>query len=332
MKLEINFKTIQSKQFFNLLSHEEISQKYNCLGPKKQQLFQGVYDRCTFTDLIEENYLNIIKIINPKFIRSLQGYLLLSCGDALGAGANFYSFDTFLNESDNPDRDNLIKNHLDSSHKTPNKLIQIIKDLWSKYTNRQSVKQSFFTFWRKRSSTIKEKLFYCYTPFSQNQDASGLDDQKFLNEIIRKRLYESYRNPFTHNAQNNFPQLIPDLLGYPDPNLAKAVVYTEYHRKDGKKFKLKVPLTFQEAKRIIETEGTLHHRLLDKSLMQLTKPSDPWHMVRISIESRGGVPERNKEGKIGYVHPGTLDILRMAIAEASAEMLGLSIDWEALYN
>lgn len=325
----MDFTELSSEVFFGLLPREQVVRRFDRLGQKKKALLQGIADRWAFDCFIEDKYFHITRSLNPKFIRSLQGYLLLSCGDALGTGAHFYSLKDFLDEHNSPERDKLASSYVNRKIEDDSQVIHIVKSIIGLYTRKQSVKQSFFAFWNNRSSTIKEKLFACYMPFRNNK--VGFTEEKF-SEITKKRLYESYRNPFTHAAQSNFPQVLPDMSNFCDPNLAKMVIRSEYHRADGKTFHFKVPLTLQEANKILGTDGAFYYRLIDNSLVSLPRPNKPEGLVSISISSRGGVPDKGKNGKLIYVHPGTLDVLRMALAEACAEMLGLPIDWNALYD
>ena len=108
----MDLKRVCSVLFLNLLSQEDIFQKLHVLPPNKQSLFQGIFHRRAFDAYLEynlEHNLPQVRELNIKFIRSLQGYLLLSCGDALGTGANFYSFQDFLKEKNNPEREQFLK-------------------------------------------------------------------------------------------------------------------------------------------------------------------------------------------------------------------------------
>ena len=181
-----------------------------------------------------------------------------------------------------------------------------------------------------RSSIIKEKLYYCYnTPFdpSEKQPYSDRD----FDDLIKNRLYEVYRNPFTHKAENNFPQLPPDLGRIQDPNLARAVIFTEFHRNDKKIFEFRVPLSHEEAEKIHSMDGTFYYRLLDKSLIHLVKPDNISTIIHYSM-SGGAIPDRDRKGNLKYVHPGILEVFRMAIAEACCKILGFDIDWLSQYD
>ncbi|MDL1971199.1 MAG: hypothetical protein LWW94_09610 [Candidatus Desulfofervidaceae bacterium] len=320
----MDFKKVCSVLFLNLLSQEDISQKFDVLPPNKKLLFQGIFHRRTFDSYLEcklEHSLpQILKELDMKFIRSLQGYLLLSCGDALGTGGSYYSFQDFLKERNNPEREQFLKqfaNKINSEN-----FLNIVEKLIKVYEQRQSVKQSFFNFWNRRSVIIKQKLLFCYKPFS----SSGIHfSDKEFHQLIKKRLYETYRNPFTHKAQSNFPQPPSETAYSIDPSMGKAIKWLEFHRIDGKIFQFKVPLSIEEAEKILTMEGSYYFRLGNENFIPYPENlNSPNELVGISITFREGIPGEDERE---YIHPGILEVLRMAIAEGCAELIGLKINW-----
>ena len=101
-----------AKLFFNLIDAHQLKSGYEDLDYNKKQLFGNITDRLFFDNYLETQYLDICRFLNPKFIRSLQGYLLLSCGDALGKGAKFYPIQNYVFGKNNPERDVLIEKFL----------------------------------------------------------------------------------------------------------------------------------------------------------------------------------------------------------------------------
>jgi len=156
-------------------------------------------------------------------------------------------------------------------------------------------------------------------------------EQNYFN-LIKKRLYEVYRNPFTHNTESNFPQLPPDPRSYHDPNLAKMVIWTELHRDDSKIFEFRVPLSSEEAEKIFSIKGEFYHRLLDDSLIPIGRHSDISTIIGYSVSSRGGIPDKDGKGELSFVHPGTLDVFRMAIAEGCCNMISINVNWLSQYD
>ena len=317
--------------FFNLINLESFDVGYRKLDNNGKNQFKNIIDRLIFDIYLEDNLLEICKFVNPKFIRSLQGYLLLSCGDALGEGSKYYSIHDYIFHKINPEREEKIDQFLNTNVYNEKTVKTFLKSILNSYSNRQSVKQSFMSFWNARSAIIKQKMFSCYnTPFDPSE-RQPYSDQGF-GDLIKKRLYEVYRNPFTHKAENNFPLLTSDLRLIQDDNLAKAVIWTEFHRADGKIFEFRVPLSYEEAEKIHSMDGTFHYRLLDNSLIPLEKPRHIPTIIHYALSSRGGTPDKDRKGNLNYVHPGTLEVFRMAIAEACCEVLGCNINWLAQYD
>lgn len=319
-----------AKLFFNLTDAHQLKSGYEGLNSNKKEIFRNVIDRLFFDNYLETNFLEICRFLNPKFIRSLQGYLLLSCGDALGRGAKFYPIQNYIFGKNNPERDVLIEQFLLSGLNNKEQINLFLKAIIDSYEEKQSVKQSFFSFWEDRSQIIKEKLFACYNS-SFNKQPLPYSEQNFFN-LIKKRLYEIYRNPFTHKAESNFPQLPPDPRSYYDANLAKMVIWTEFHSDDNKIFEFRVPLSSEEAEKIYSLKGSFYHRLLDNSLIPLDKPGNISTIIGYSVSSRGGIPDKDGKGKLSYVHPGALDVFRMAIAEACCKMIAININWLSQYD
>jgi hypothetical protein len=318
------------KLFFNLTDAHQLESKYEDLNPDRKQLFKNIIDRLLFDNYLETNFPKICRFINPKFLRSLQGYLILSCGDALGKGAKFYPIQNYVFGRNNPERDEIIDQFLLSGLNNKEQVNSFLKAIIESYKEKQSVKQSFFSFWESRSKIIKEKLFACYnTPFDKT--TQKYSEQNFYN-LIKKRLYEVYRNPFTHRAESNFPQSPPDPRSIQDPNLAKMCIWTELHCVNNKTFEFRVPLSTEEAEKILSLKGDFYHRLLDDSLMPLSRPKDVSTVIGHSVFARGGIPDKDGEGKNRYVHPGTLDVLRMAIVEACCDMISININWLSQYS
>ena len=318
------------KLFFDLTDAHQLRDGYEGLDSNDKQLFRNITDRLFFDNYLETNYLEVCRFLNPKFIRSLQGYLLLSCGDALGKGPKFYPIQNYVLAKTNIEKDVLIEQFLSSGLNNKEQINLFLKAIIESYKEKQSVKQSFFSFWEGRSKIIKEKLFACYnTP--HNKTPLPYSQQNFV-DLIKKRLYEVYRNPFTHKAENNFPQLPPDPKSYQDSNLAKMVIWTELHTDEKKIVEFRVPLSSEEAEKIFSLTGTFYYRLLDGSLISLGTPNDISTIIGYSVSSRGGIPDKDGSGKHSLVHPGTLDVFRMAIAEACCDMMIININWLSQYS
>lgn len=321
-----------AKLFFDLTDAQQLRNGFERLKPIDKQLFRNITDRLFFDDYLETNYLSVCKSLNPKFVRSLQGYLLLSCGDALGKGCKYYPIQNYVFEKNNPERDEIIEQFLLSGLNSKEQINTFLKAIFESYKQKQSVKQSFFSFWEGRSKIIKEKLFACYN-YNTTLDKTSLpySHQNFV-ELIRKRLYEVYRNPFTHKAENNFPQLPPDPKSYQDSNLAKMLIWTEFHIDEYKQFEFRVPLSSEEAVKISSLKGKYYYRFLDGSLTFLGNSADISTIIAYSVSSRGAIPDKDGSGNFSYVHPGTLEVLRMAVAEACCEMISVNIDWLSRYS
>lgn len=317
------------KLFFGVIDVHQLKDGYEGIDSDAQKTFKNIIDRLLFDNYIETNYLEICNFLNPKFIRSLQGYLLLSCGDALGTGSNFYPIQNYILAKKNIERDVLIEKFLSLGLNNKDQVNLFLKKIIDSYKKKQSVKQSFFSFWLSRSEIIKEKLFACYNmPSIKTQ--LPYSEKNYI-DLIKKQLYEVYRNSFTHKAENNFPQIPPDPKNYQDSNLAKMVIWPEFHTDTKKIFEFKVPLSREEAKIILSLTGTFYYKLLDGSIVYLGNPKDIATIINYSVSYRGEIPDINNRGKHCFVHPGILDVLRMAIAEACCDIISVNINWLSKY-
>ena len=146
------------KLFFNLIDHESFNNKYRELNSNAKQLINNVIDRLIFDSYLEDKFMKMFGDGNPKFIRSLQAYLLLSCGDALGVGSKYYSLQDYILQKDNQEREIIIDQFL-KANEYNNKTVKLfLRTILDSYSKIQSIKQSFMSFWNDSIVNYKRKI------------------------------------------------------------------------------------------------------------------------------------------------------------------------------
>lgn len=266
-------------------------------------IISNIQQRLVFVDYIERNvslFQNIM--LDNRFIKSLQAYLLFSASDSLGNKKKFYSFNEHITKKNClPILEKYIHKELEITE-----LAECINSLYKDYENEQSVKQSFFSFWNSRSEYIKKKIVLCYHPYTFD------DYDRFYKKII-DTFYKVYRNPFTHSSLNNFPP-IHSLKSAPIVTIQESIGVA-FKDKTGQITKIELPLFLEEAIDIfsrstsfyfIDDTGKLTERLFSKpeELMQ-------WNITLCSYKNEISEPH--------YVHNGILKLLEMAIIEGCEE-------------
>ncbi len=276
-----------------------------------------VYHRLAFVQFAENSLSALtFSLFSRRFLRSLQAYLLLSAGDALGKGSSYYSFEDFIRSSEGF---SILKDEATSSTVlgAENLRTTILKAV-GEYKKLQSVKQRFMFFWNNRSEYVKAKVVLSFYPRQTN------DFSKVFQEIVLHRFYELYRNPFTHESKSNFPPLSfspkePFVFGKGE------IRGVGFHRADGKSISIDTPLLVEEADRIFAAAHGFYYEVMGM-------PDEPVQIVdaedlRDRVLLISSFKTAATASKDRYVHNGLIKTLMMGILEGIGERIGKPIDW-----
>lgn len=262
---------------------------------------ENILERLAFIEFIDSQ-MELVqnKLIRRSFVRSLQVYLLLSAGDSLGNGSNFYSFQEYLSSK------SAAKVIASNQGVTLNNEVwtTLITKLEREYKNSQNIKQKFQSFWFNRSEVIKHRIVLCFYPF---EDTNWNTKYSKIVDIF----YDQYRNPFTHASLNNFPPV--GNIKYPSGIYKDEIIGIGYTDKKGNINNIELPLFLKEAEEIIEnkviTELILGDgRRIPKDVM------NPDQLVSLNNQLNS---YKNMDGT--YVHNGIIKLLKMAIIEGCKE-------------
>jgi hypothetical protein len=281
----------------------------------KESLIESIYHRIAFVEYIDSISDDIARhLIDGQFIRSFQANLLLGAGDALGEGIDYYSFQDFISSRKNKElvEEIYMQSDVSSIDGYKSSITQLLKQ----YKKGQSVKQSFHKFWNERSNYIKQKIVLCYFPFKFAQF-----EEKYT-QIIEK-FYEQYRNPFTHQAKDTFPQFV-GFSGFPLQKLGQITGIAFGLGKKGIRV-IDIPLNPLEATRVID-EGKGIYSVTDTGKCKRVEITDIDMLLQES--TRLGA-SRNELATEHYISRGIFKVMEMALLEACSELQGSPINWES---
>lgn len=306
--------------FSDFYPSDDFFNKYYGLESKKQDLIHNILERLYFIDIAKENEVSLIN----KLVWNLRLYLLLSSSDALGAGANYYSFDNYLNNSNISSKNKIINDYSGFESTDKVAILDLIKCLYKDYNSIQSVKQSFQNFWQFRSGLIKEKLTRCMTCLIDN---SFIDYSILINEYF----YKLFRNGFTHSAMSNLPELA---------DIDKRIKYNKGGNSDLSVLEVWVnnevvpiitPVTYYEFELLKKNNASFYVRRIKDDEIKQISPND--YDIHFHINANFGYIHFAEINEKRYaINSAIVETLKLSVIEGMYSLIGIKMNWEEYYN